>query len=205
MPVITAHPSEVRRKSVIDRVSRIAETFDALDRAPPTNRPPIEARTRPPDPDPVGDPPAAADQPGRGRRDRERRSRSSSAPSCASCRASIAGRWRGGAGRGGTLPSFLRIGSWVGGDRDGNPNVTAETLRLALLTQSRLVVSHYLEEMHALGAELSLSLEHVDGRRRSWRRWRTARGDRSPPSAATSPTAAPCRASMPASRPPRRR
>ena len=35
MPVITAHPSEVRRKSVIDRVSRIAETFDAYDRATP--------------------------------------------------------------------------------------------------------------------------------------------------------------------------
>ncbi len=43
MPVITAHPSEVRRKSVIDRVSRIAETFDALDRATPEHRPPIEA------------------------------------------------------------------------------------------------------------------------------------------------------------------
>src|SRR6185312_14065394 len=38
MPVITAHPSEVRRKSVIDRVSRIAEIFDAHDRAAPEAR-----------------------------------------------------------------------------------------------------------------------------------------------------------------------
>src|SRR5579864_8301251 len=43
MPVITAHPSEVRRKSVIDRVSRIAETFDAYDQASPHARAPIEA------------------------------------------------------------------------------------------------------------------------------------------------------------------
>src|SRR5580692_8651104 len=43
MPVITAHPSEVRRKSVIDRVSRIAETFDAHDRATGAARVPIEA------------------------------------------------------------------------------------------------------------------------------------------------------------------
>ncbi len=49
----------------------------------------------------------------------------------------------------------------AGGDRDGNPNVTAETLRLAFLTQSRLVVGRYLEEVHALGAALSLSTEHV--------------------------------------------
>ena len=58
-------------------------------------------------------------------------------------------------------PSFLRIGSWVGGDRDGNPNVTAEVLRLAFLAQSQVAVSHYLEEIHRLGAELSLSTEHV--------------------------------------------
>src|SRR5580704_8524620 len=42
MPVITAHPSEVRRKSVIDRVSRIAETFDAYDRAAAPARPAIQ-------------------------------------------------------------------------------------------------------------------------------------------------------------------
>src|SRR5208337_5373399 len=38
MPVITAHPSEVRRKSVIDRVTQLAETFDAYDRAGPDHR-----------------------------------------------------------------------------------------------------------------------------------------------------------------------
>ncbi len=56
-----------------------------------------------------------------------------------------------------TLPSLLQMGSWIGGDRDGNPNVTASTLSLALKRQSTLVLDFYLEEVHALGAELSMS------------------------------------------------
>lgn len=53
---------------------------------------------------------------------------------------------------------FLRMGQWIGGDRDGNPNVTAETMRLALRRQSELALRHYLTELHELGAELSISL-----------------------------------------------
>jgi phosphoenolpyruvate carboxylase len=55
------------------------------------------------------------------------------------------------------LNSFLRVGSWVGGDRDGNPFVTAEVLRQAMRRQSRAALRIYLEEIHALGAELSMS------------------------------------------------
>jgi phosphoenolpyruvate carboxylase len=54
------------------------------------------------------------------------------------------------------LPSFFRMGSWIGGDRDGNPFVTAEALRNALRKQSERALGVYLEELHALGAELSL-------------------------------------------------
>jgi phosphoenolpyruvate carboxylase len=54
------------------------------------------------------------------------------------------------------LASFFRMGSWIGGDRDGNPFVTAEALRQALGRQSERVTAFYLEELHALGAELSL-------------------------------------------------
>ncbi len=57
------------------------------------------------------------------------------------------------------VPSFLRMGSWIGGDRDGNPFVTAEILREALRLQSRRALGFYLEELHALGGELS-----IDGR-----------------------------------------
>ncbi len=55
--------------------------------------------------------------------------------------------------------SFLRIGSWIGGDRDGNPNVIADSLRLALRRASQALLAYYLEELHALGAELSISTE----------------------------------------------
>ena len=161
MPVITAHPSEVRRKSVIDRVSRIAETFDAYDRATPETR---AGRSRPTSPSEIlilwatrqlrpmslG----VADEIDNAVSFFERTFLPELPRVYADLEAALGGRGRG-------PPSFLRIGSWVGGDRDGNPNVTAETLRLAFLTQSRLVVGHYLEEIHALGAALSLSTEHV--------------------------------------------
>lgn len=55
------------------------------------------------------------------------------------------------------LPAFLRMGSWIGGDRDGNPNVDASTLHEALLRQCLRIMAHYLSEIKALGTELSLS------------------------------------------------
>jgi phosphoenolpyruvate carboxylase len=56
-------------------------------------------------------------------------------------------------------PSFLRLGSWIGGDRDGNPHVTADSLRLALGRASQALLAEYLEQLNAIGAELSLSSE----------------------------------------------
>jgi phosphoenolpyruvate carboxylase len=55
------------------------------------------------------------------------------------------------------IASFLRMGQWIGGDRDGNPNVTAQTLEHALTRQSDVALRHYLTEVHFLGSELSLS------------------------------------------------
>jgi len=65
-----------------------------------------------------------------------------------------------GLGEGGQFASiapFLRMGQWIGGDRDGNPNVTAQTLELALHSQSEMVLRHHLTQLHHLGAELSVS------------------------------------------------
>lgn len=55
------------------------------------------------------------------------------------------------------IASFFRMGNWIGGDRDGNPNVTAQTLQIALRSQSETVLRFYLTELHELGAELSIS------------------------------------------------
>ena len=64
----------------------------------------------------------------------------------------------------GDLPvaSFLRMGHWIGGDRDGNPNVTADSLQLALSRQADVALRHYLTEVHYLGGELSLSSHLVE-------------------------------------------
>ncbi len=55
------------------------------------------------------------------------------------------------------IRSFLRVGSWIGGDRDGNPFVTADVLNEAMRLQSARALAYYLDELHALGAELSLA------------------------------------------------
>ena len=55
------------------------------------------------------------------------------------------------------VPPFMRVGSWIGGDRDGNPNVSAESLVLATRGASRTLFIHYLDRLHELGAELSIS------------------------------------------------
>jgi len=55
------------------------------------------------------------------------------------------------------VASFLRMGQWIGGDRDGNPNVSAQTLEYALRRQCEVALRHYLTEVHFLGQELSQS------------------------------------------------
>lgn len=55
------------------------------------------------------------------------------------------------------LPNFLRMGQWIGGDRDGNPFVNADTLKLAIRRQTELALRHYLTQVHLLGGELSMS------------------------------------------------
>lgn len=58
---------------------------------------------------------------------------------------------------GNAVASFLKMGQWIGGDRDGNPNVSAKTLEYAVSRQAEMVLRHYLTEAHHLGRELSVS------------------------------------------------
>jgi phosphoenolpyruvate carboxylase len=55
------------------------------------------------------------------------------------------------------LPSFFKVGAWIGGDRDGNPYVTAPVLEQAMSLQSSAAMQFYLTELEALSAELPLS------------------------------------------------
>jgi phosphoenolpyruvate carboxylase len=166
-PVLTAHPTEVQRKSTLDREREIARLLDERDRIRLT-------------------PEEAADLEERLRcailtiwqTSILRRKRLAVIDEIANglsyydytflrelprfyaeledglgadeCLASIA------------VPSFFKMGSWIGGDRDGNPFVTAEILVQALRMQSGKALSFYLEELHALGGELSLDDEQVE-------------------------------------------
>ncbi|MCP8971056.1 phosphoenolpyruvate carboxylase [Ectobacillus ponti] len=60
------------------------------------------------------------------------------------------------------VPTFLRFGSWIGGDRDGNPNVTAAMTWRTLKRQRELALRKYREELRELVKRLSQSVKWVD-------------------------------------------
>ena len=60
------------------------------------------------------------------------------------------------------VASFLRIGSWIGGDRDGNPFVTHEVMLHAIERQSALALDYYLSEVNKIGQSMSLTERLVD-------------------------------------------
>jgi len=155
-PVITAHPSEVRRKSVLDRVGVIADDLDAYDHAPSdAQRAIIERelvrqvsifwRTR------------LLRSVKLGVGDEIENAVSYFERSFLPELPRLYAHWVEVLGAPKDLNSFLRVGSWVGGDRDGNPFVTAEVLRQAMARQSQAALRMYLDAVNALGAELSLS------------------------------------------------
>ncbi len=158
-PVITAHPSEVRRKSVLDRQAAIADALAALQAtADPAARGLAEEtlarevsifwRTRLL----RGVRIAVADEIENAIFYFER--------SFLPALPALYARWRETLGE--APPTFLTLGTWVGGDRDGNPNVTAEVMGRALAHQSRAALRYYLEAIHRLGADLSISSSLAD-------------------------------------------
>jgi phosphoenolpyruvate carboxylase len=155
-PVVTAHPSEVRRKSVLDRQNAIGASLEAIDRAISDGERGIAQsnlhrqvailwRTRL-----LRNVRVAVD-------DEIRNAVSYFETSFLPALPALYAHWLDVLGQPEKLPSFLRVGTWVGGDRDGNPNVDGETMRRALSLQASAVLRLYLESIDALGAELSLS------------------------------------------------
>lgn len=171
-PVLTAHPTEVRRKSTIDREMEIASVLDARDRTQMT-----------------ADEIAASDEQLRRavvtlwQTNLLRRTKLTVLDEVANglsfydytflrevprLHCSLEDRL---AEEGGKAPdahdapelaTFLKMGSWIGGDRDGNPFVTAEVMRGTLKMQSTQILRFYLAELHELGGELSLAAHLAD-------------------------------------------
>ena len=157
VPVLTAHPTEVRRKSIIDHRNRIADLMALKDSGAeetPDGELIEEAILRQI---------ALLWQTRTLRRERLvvadeiETALSYLRDSILPAVPGLYARWERALGH--RPKSFLRAGNWIGGDRDGNPNVVAETLRLALARSSQAVLLHYLRLTHELGGELSISTE----------------------------------------------
>lgn len=161
-PVLTAHPTEVRRKSVLDHRAAIARLMQERDAAIDAGRPGEAVESA------IARRIALLWHTRTLRRDRLYVTdevdnaidvmRDVFLPVLPALFES----WEAALGQ--ELPGFIRLGSWIGGDRDGNPHVTAASLDYALSCAARLVIGTYLESVHELGAELSISSElaHVD-------------------------------------------
>jgi phosphoenolpyruvate carboxylase len=155
MPVLTAHPTEVRRKSILDAERSIAALIEARETSPESRHVAVDDELL-----------AAISTLWQTRMLR---------PAKLSVQDEITNAlayWRTTflrempalyaeltrqARLPERIPPFLALGSWIGGDRDGHPHVTAETMRAALIAQSTTVFDHYAAAVHALGAELSMS------------------------------------------------
>jgi len=155
MPVLTAHPTEVRRKSILDVERAIAARIEQREDAGETQRAAIDEQL-------------LADIATLWQTRMLRPAKLSVYDEIGNALAywgttflrempALYAELERTARLPGPIPSFLALGSWIGGDRDGHPHVTADTMRAALKGQAETVFNHYAEAVHALGAGLSMS------------------------------------------------
>jgi phosphoenolpyruvate carboxylase len=161
MPVLTAHPSEPRRRSVLDHLGEVGALLDRLERplGGPARRDALaelsaevlallgteESRAR--KPTPFDEIEATIET--------FRRTLFEVTPDVyADLEDALAATWPE---RTWKLPPFFRWGTWVGGDRDGNPNVTAAITRAAFERQRSAALTRYLQDVELLGRTLSVA------------------------------------------------
>ncbi|HYG69574.1 MAG TPA: phosphoenolpyruvate carboxylase, partial [Anaeromyxobacteraceae bacterium] len=166
MPVVTAHPTEARRRAVLDHLEEISRLLDALDDPRVGARGAGELRAR------LAEAVTGLAATAKARRRRPtpidevkaglevfERSLLDATPSVyRALEDALAATWPGERFE---VGCFLRFGSWIGGDRDGNPFVTAEVTRAALERHRAVVLRRYREDVAALWRALSVSEARV--------------------------------------------
>lgn len=160
VPVLTAHPTEVRRRSMVDRETEISRLM-ALRRhhLPPDLEAEIREglfreialmwRTRLYRPERITV------------KDEIRNALSIVRTSILPAIIELYGDWTGKIGSHGHLAPLLKMGSWLGGDRDGHPGVNGETLKLAFASQSRVILDWYAGEVRKLWSNLAVSTAYT--------------------------------------------
>jgi phosphoenolpyruvate carboxylase len=162
MPVITAHPTEARRRSSLDHLTRIKAILDQHEVGARARTDAMLAAevlafhatedSRARRPTPLDEVENSLDVFRRSLLDVTTRIYRTTEDRLT---ARLGGTWQ--------LPTFFRWGTWVGGDRDGNPNVTAAVTRGAFARQRTTILTRYLEDVMQLGRSLSISSLRAKG------------------------------------------
>jgi phosphoenolpyruvate carboxylase len=166
VPVFTAHPSEARRRTVLEKLAAVAHQLDRIEYGQPT---PAEHAAA------VGA--VAEEVEGLWLTDSVRSARPSVLDEVRQVLGLVESRLldvvpqvyrkleaalaRVYPGRAWRVPAFVRFGSWIGGDRDGHPNVTHAVTADAVRLQQETVLRYYLRRVEALGGKLSHSAPFV--------------------------------------------
>ena len=161
-PVFTAHPTEMRRASIVEREYEITQLLQAYDRSQPgSERNAIRDdlyrevallwSTRLNRPERITVTDEINNLLGAVRR------------SILPALSSLYGEWARDlyheGGLDGPLPNVLKLGSWIGGDRDGHPHVDEVTLTYAFKAQARIAFEFYFTRLDKLDTELTVSDE----------------------------------------------
>ncbi|HEY8143395.1 MAG TPA: phosphoenolpyruvate carboxylase [Kofleriaceae bacterium] len=163
MPVLTAHPTEARRRTVIELLAQVGGSLDRLDdpRAGAHERSGLVERLRQVvlvlycteqarsiRPSPVDEVRAALGV-------FESTLLDTTPLLYRALEDALAEAWPG---EPFSVGPFLRWGTWIGGDRDGNPHVTAEVTRMALERQRQVAIGRLEADVDSLGRELAVSV-----------------------------------------------
>ncbi len=157
-PVFTAHPTEMRRASVVEREFEITSLLQAYEKVTnPAEKKQIEEdlyrgvallwNTR------LNRPERITVQ------DEIRNLLGAVKRAILPALATLYNEWGRDIPHEGPLPNVLKLGSWIGGDRDGHPHVDEVTLNYAFKEQARVIFAFYAQQMDKLDSELTVSDE----------------------------------------------